>query len=294
MSIYSLDPPASSPRAAMTKPSKSWRDVIKVHPAADLFPRMSADEQKALGEDIRKNGLVSPIAITLSGGWGYRLIDGRNRLDAMELVGIDFTLVLKDGECWLESDNFHSDAVVIGEADAIAYVVSANIHRRHLTADQKRELIATAIKTQPSKSNRQIAKTVGVSHPHVAVVRAELEKSGDVETVTTSVDTKGRKQPTHKQPTRKKRRNVDNYLAEKQAEAVSAKATETTIPNRIQPCATAQDMANVTPLFLPHELEARRREAVKLPVRSSPHEPHSIICLPPRSRRWPSIPTASA
>ena len=37
---------------------KSWRDVIKVHPATDLFPMMSPDELKALGEDIRQNGLA--------------------------------------------------------------------------------------------------------------------------------------------------------------------------------------------------------------------------------------------
>ena len=34
-----------------TTPSKSWRDVINVHPAADLFPMMSPDELKTLGED---------------------------------------------------------------------------------------------------------------------------------------------------------------------------------------------------------------------------------------------------
>jgi hypothetical protein len=34
-----------------------------------------------------------------------------------------------------------------------------------------------------------------VSHPHIAKVRAELEKSGDVETLPRRIDTKGRKQP---------------------------------------------------------------------------------------------------
>src|SRR5262249_27845924 len=63
---------------------------------------------------------------------------------------------------------------------------------------QKRDLIGQLIKAQPEKSNRRIAKTVGVSHPHVAKVRDDLEGSGDVETVTTSIDTRGRKQPAKK------------------------------------------------------------------------------------------------
>ena len=40
------------------------------------------------------------------------------------------------------------------ETDPYAYVLSANVHRRHLTAEQKRELIAKVLKAQPEKSNR--------------------------------------------------------------------------------------------------------------------------------------------
>ena len=47
-------------RMSKTEP-KSWRDVITIHPAADLFPMMSPDELKALGEDIRRNGMTAPI-----------------------------------------------------------------------------------------------------------------------------------------------------------------------------------------------------------------------------------------
>jgi hypothetical protein len=36
----------------------SWRDFLTVHPAADLFPRMSESELRELGEDIEKNGLL--------------------------------------------------------------------------------------------------------------------------------------------------------------------------------------------------------------------------------------------
>jgi hypothetical protein len=43
----------------------SWRDHIKVHPAADLFPPMSQAELKELGEDIRKNGMNKPVIVYL-------------------------------------------------------------------------------------------------------------------------------------------------------------------------------------------------------------------------------------
>ena len=33
---------------------QSWRDVLKVHPAAELFPLMSDAELKELGEDIKR------------------------------------------------------------------------------------------------------------------------------------------------------------------------------------------------------------------------------------------------
>jgi ParB-like chromosome segregation protein Spo0J len=84
----------------------SWRDSIKVHPAADLFPMMSEAELRALGEDIRANGLRSPIVLhrddkPREDARRYTLLDGRNRLDAMELVGIPFELVWwQEGHYW--------------------------------------------------------------------------------------------------------------------------------------------------------------------------------------------------
>jgi hypothetical protein len=72
----------------MTKPKSSWRDVLPIHPAAELFPLMSRDELKVLGEDIRQNGLHVPVSVWKEQkNFPPRLIDGRNRLDAMEAVG---------------------------------------------------------------------------------------------------------------------------------------------------------------------------------------------------------------
>jgi hypothetical protein len=62
-----------------------WRAVLPVHPAAESFPRMSKAELAALAEDIKANGLRSQVAV-IGGPDKPILIDGRNRLDAMERI----------------------------------------------------------------------------------------------------------------------------------------------------------------------------------------------------------------
>jgi hypothetical protein len=171
---------------AAPMPTKSWRNTLLIHPAAKLFPRMSADELKALGDDILRNGLQVPIALwaELADGGKY-VIDGVNRLDAMEMVGIPF-------------DQMKGFQVMKPETDPYAFAISMNIERRHLTADQKRDLIAKVIKADPSKSDRQIAATVKASPTFVGKVRAEKEATGDVSTVDTRTDSRGRQQPAHR------------------------------------------------------------------------------------------------
>jgi ParB/Sulfiredoxin domain len=67
----------------------SWRDKYKVHPAADVFPMMSDERLAELGEDIKKNGLTIPVLFWNGDGKGPVLIDGRNRLEACERVGVE-------------------------------------------------------------------------------------------------------------------------------------------------------------------------------------------------------------
>jgi DNA-binding MarR family transcriptional regulator len=160
---------------------KSWRALLPVHPAAELFPLMPEAELRELGEDIKaKGGLIQAVHL-----YKGKLLDGGNRLDAMELVGFTFDNAELNGLAHHLKDS----------VDPYDYVIAANLHRRHLTADQRRDLIAKVLKAKPEASNRQIAEQVKASHPTVAKVRAELEQKGDVEKVSTSTDTKGRKQP---------------------------------------------------------------------------------------------------
>jgi hypothetical protein len=166
-----------------------WRDRIVVHPAADLFPMMSDDELKVLGADIKANGLKAPVIMYDDGTGGQQLLDGRNRFAAAVMVGVvpgAHVVSANATDPQLRCD------------DPYAYVISANIHRRHLTAEQRIELVAKLVKAQPTKSDRQIAKQASVSPTTAGKVRRDLEAKGDVSTVDTRTDTKGRQQPVHK------------------------------------------------------------------------------------------------
>jgi hypothetical protein len=206
--------------AATRKPS--WRNILPIHPAAELFPLMPPDELRELGEDIKANGLQTPIRILVTKPGDeliYQLLDGRNRLDAIELAGFDpispprykgkTQLRSECRDCGLKLSLGIPTASSAGikfedgldEDEAYAYVVSANIRRRHLGAEQKRDLIAKLLKATPEKSDRQIAETVKASPTTVGAVRAEIAstvQSGQLIPKRIGKDGKARKQPTNK------------------------------------------------------------------------------------------------
>jgi hypothetical protein len=189
----------------LTKLATSWRECLKIHPVAADFPRMSPDEFKALTEDIKKNGQRVPIAIIerarrrpdgtfhVSDPPLQEILDGISRLDALQAAGV--AVIGKDGQLHKQVLRTVVDA---DEVDPVAYVISANIHRRHLTGEQKRELIAKLIKATPEKSDRQIAETVKASPTTVGTVRAKMEATGDVSKLDTRRDRRGREQPSSK------------------------------------------------------------------------------------------------
>jgi predicted transcriptional regulator len=185
--------------------------VLPIHPAAELFPMMSEQELRDLGDDIRKRGLLEGVAV-LDG----KLLDGRNRLDAMELVGIK--LVTGNGQLdWASIPCRNVQGV-----NPFDYVVSKNFHRRHLSLEQKAELVAKLLTATPENSDRQIAGAVKASPSTVGKIRQRLEKTGDVSKLDTRTDSKGRRQHAHK-PVVKKPRDIEDYIAEKNARMTATK-----------------------------------------------------------------------
>ncbi|MGI8853708.1 MAG: ParB N-terminal domain-containing protein [Methyloceanibacter sp.] len=120
--------------SAIKTSNSKWREQFKVHPAADVWPPMPEAELQALADDIKANGLRVPIVYYFTGSNEKMLIDGRNRLEAMERAGVE----LQD---W--------DASCIGAGDDIeivSKVIGLNAHRRHLNKQAKADLIVAATK----------------------------------------------------------------------------------------------------------------------------------------------------
>lgn len=121
--------------------------VHMVHPAAERYPLMSKTEVEELAESILAHGQQEPIWLDT---YGF-LIDGRNRLTACRLVGVDprFETYLGD--------------------DIEAFVELKNEHRKHYTTEQRIALRQQRVKElrAEGKSTTAIADEVGVSSVQV-------------------------------------------------------------------------------------------------------------------------------
>ena len=120
----------------MERMSKRSISTYPVHPAAELFPMMSEIEFQAMKEDIRLHGQNDDVLI-----WNGTLLDGRNRLRACTELGIE--------PGWAE---------IPKTIDPVAWVLSHNLHRRHLTTAQRAmvaEKLAT-LRAGEKKSNSSI------------------------------------------------------------------------------------------------------------------------------------------
>ena len=136
---------------------------MKSHPAAEIFPRMPDPEFQALKADIEANGLREPIAV-----FKRQILDGRHRHRACIDLGIK-------PQTW-EWD---------GEGDPVAYVISLNLHRRHLNESQ-RAMVAVKIANSGhggdrSKSSIEDLRTQTDVAELLNISKSSVERAAKVE-----------------------------------------------------------------------------------------------------------------
>jgi ParB-like chromosome segregation protein Spo0J len=135
-----------------------------------------------LKADIAERGILVAIELDDTGA----LLDGHHRLRAwseLRAEGVkvpDYPRVVRAG---------------LSDAEKRQLVRALNIARRHLSTEDRRALIADAIRDDPAASDRRVAVALGVSPTTVGSVRDELEARGDVSKLDTRTDTLGRTQP---------------------------------------------------------------------------------------------------
>lgn len=92
-----------------------------LHPLCTFFPRLTDSAFSDLVDDIRVNGLRQPIVLH-----DGMILDGGNRYRACIEAGIEPSFVEYIGN------------------DIVLFVLSANLHRRHLTPGQRASIVASA------------------------------------------------------------------------------------------------------------------------------------------------------
>ena len=118
------------------------------------MPELTPDQFDSLRADIATNGVLVPIVKDQHG----RILDGNHRAIIAAELGIDYPTVT---------------VIVADDADAWDKAVTLNCARRHLSREQRRDLIEDEIRRRPSDSDRAIARRVGCSPTTVGAVRAE-------------------------------------------------------------------------------------------------------------------------
>lgn len=128
---------------------------LELHPLCTLFPRLAGSAFDALRDDIRVNGLRHPIVLHQG-----MILDGGNRYRACVDAGIEPKFAKFEG------------------SNLVSFVLSANLHRRHMSAGQQAAIVASATdwaKAQTHGGDRKTGQGEGL---HLETVAQRAATSG--------------------------------------------------------------------------------------------------------------------
>lgn len=124
--------------------------------AYQVMPDLDADEYEALKADITDRGVMVPVEYDEHG----HVLDGHHRLRACAELGItDWPSVVRGG---------------LDESGKRRHARTLNLSRRHVSRADRRRLISEEIAEDPDRSDRAIARLLGVDHKTVGSVRREI------------------------------------------------------------------------------------------------------------------------
>lgn len=127
-----------------------------------VMPDLSPEDYAELKADIQKRGVMVPIEYDEASN----ILDGHHRVKACAELGIsDWPRVVRVG---------------MTEEQKREHARKLNMARRHLTREQRQELIRQQLRETPEKSDRQIAQGLGVDHKTVGYQRNELIGIGEI------------------------------------------------------------------------------------------------------------------
>ncbi len=123
------------------------------HPAADIFPRMAPDDFEQFKANISANGVREPIWIC-----NGMVLDGRHRMRACNELGIEAAFREYAGD------------------DPAGFVVSLNLHRRHLDTSQ-RAMVAAKLATLKQGRPEETGQLASITQPEAAALLNVGERS---------------------------------------------------------------------------------------------------------------------
>jgi hypothetical protein len=163
-------------------PTKT-KGKVRYVPVLNL-PKLPYDQFMGLRDNIAVNGVLVPI-LTDGARPVCKIIDGSYRKSIADELGYDCPEIVQEG---------------LTEEEMRTLARALNLARRQLTQEQKRQLIADQLRETPDRSNRWIGKQLGVSHPTVASVRADMEATGKVVQSDRTLGSDGKYRPATRLP----------------------------------------------------------------------------------------------
>ena len=127
---------------------------MQFHKLANIFPLLDGAEFDALVEDIKNNGLHEPICL-----FEDQILDGRNRWRACLLADVEPRYTDYSG------------------SDPLGYVVSLNLHRRHLNETQRGVVAAKLANLDHGQRSDRVANLqlhVATSQYRVAMPKVQV------------------------------------------------------------------------------------------------------------------------